>query len=479
MMATARPVALSVAGFDGAGFSGAVADLRVFQDFDVAARSVLTALTVQSEREVIDSQALALERVRAQLSALRSEPAAVKIGMLGDAAIVEVVTEYAAQSAAPVVCDPVLAASDATPLLDEAGVSALSKLLPHCDLITPNAMEASALVGEPLESLDQAPAAAKKLLARGVKAVLIKGGHLANGEGDCWDWFESSSCGFWLKAPRLARDCRGTGCALSSAIAAALALGWPLPDAVVLGRAYLQRSLRLACGNRLAAAGLDFESQDLPSVSSTRSSMPMFPAWPEEPPGLYPVVDSAQWVRKLGELGVRTVQLRIKDESAERIKEEIAQAMAQARRFDLRLLINDHWEEAIAQGAWGAHLGQEDLHDADLRRIADAGLRLGLSTHSWWEIARALALNPSYIAFGPVFATDSKPMAFAPLGLGQLRQWCRMTEGLCARVGIGGVTSGNIKAVMDCGVDGAAMIGAIARAPDWRAALMTLRQAMD
>ena len=474
---SASPLAWSVAGFDSGDFVGAGLDLRVFEDFGVAGCAALSAMTSQDAHRVLRSRTLPAERLLAQISALRT-PAALKVGMLGAAANVEAVMKCAGELQAPLICDPVLAASDGTPLLDAAGVAMLGELLPHCDLLTPNCAEAGILSGMRLESLDQMPAVAKKLRARGAKAVLIKGGHLGGDEDHCWDRFEDAEGGFWLRAPRLKRHCRGTGCALSSAIAAASALGWPMRDAVVLGRAHLQRALRSGVGAKLNPAGLDFGVEDMPSAPSSREPAAMFRDWPEEPPGIYPIVDSARWVRRLGEAGVRTAQLRIKNCAAATLRREIAEASEQARRRDMRLLINDHWEEAIEQGAWGAHLGQEDAMGVDWRRLADSGLRLGLSTHSWWEIARALALNPSYIAFGPVFHTDSKAMRFPPLGLEQLRQWCRMTRGRCMRVAVGGIDAGNIKSVMDCGVDGAAMIGAVARAADWRRALDELRAAL-
>ena len=114
--------------------------------------------------------------------------------------------------------------------------------------------------------------------------------------------------------------------------------------------------------------------------------------------GIYPVVNSADWVHLLLESGVRTIQLRIKDASERHIEAEITHAVESANRVGARLFINDHWQLAIRCQAYGVHLGQQDIQRADLNRIAESGLRLGVSTHSHWEMATAIDLDPSYIA---------------------------------------------------------------------------------
>ncbi|MDG6692858.1 thiamine phosphate synthase, partial [Staphylococcus aureus] len=119
--------------------------------------------------------------------------------------------------------------------------------------------------------------------------------------------------------------------------------------------------------------------------------------------GLYPVVDSVEWVTRLLDAGVRTVQLRIKDKTDAEVETDIAAAIALGQRYHARLFINDYWRLAIKHQAYGVHLGQEDLQTADLNAIRNAGLRLGVSTHDDMEIDVALAVRPSYIALGHVF----------------------------------------------------------------------------
>ncbi len=137
--------------------------------------------------------------------------------------------------------------------------------------------------------------------------------------------------------------------------------------------------------------------------------------------GLYPVVDSVEWIERLLEAGVRTIQLRIKDKRDEEVEADVIAAIALGRRYDARLFINDYWRLAMKHNAYGVHLGQEDLETTDLKAIQAAGLRLGVSTHDDMEIDIALAAKPSYIALGHVFPTQTKQMPSAPQGW---RSWC-------------------------------------------------------
>ncbi|WP_080498559.1 thiamine phosphate synthase, partial [Burkholderia pseudomallei] len=137
--------------------------------------------------------------------------------------------------------------------------------------------------------------------------------------------------------------------------------------------------------------------------------------------GLYPVLPSAEWVERVLDCGVRTVQLRVKDASPDALRAEVERAVAAGRRHpDARVFINDHWRLALDAGAYGVHLGQEDLETADLGAIARAGARLGLSSHGYYEMLVALQFKPSYLALGPVFATATKAVAAPPQGLARL-----------------------------------------------------------
>jgi thiamine-phosphate pyrophosphorylase len=177
-------------------------------------------------------------------------------------------------------------------------------------------------------------------------------------------------------------------------------------------------------------------------------------------PGLdvfYPIVPDADWLARLVPLGVRTVQLRIKDAAPEDVRRQIAASLTVARRHDCQLIVNDYWREAIAEGADYVHLGQEDLAAADLSAIKSAGLRLGISTHREDELATALAAEPDYVALGPIYETKLKVMKWAPQGLDRLGEWKRRI-GTLPLVAIGGITPERADAVLAAGAQSVAVI---------------------
>lgn len=199
---------------------------------------------------------------------------------------------------------------------------------------------------------------------------------------------------------------------------------------------------------------------------------------PDFPPvpfrsGLYPVVDSVQWIERLLDAGVRTLQLRIKDRRDEEVEADVVAAIALGRRYNARLFINAYWRLAIKHQAYGVHLGQEDLQATDLNAIRAAGLRLGVSTYDDMEIDVALAARPSYIALGHVFPTQTKQMPSAPQGLEQL---ARHVERLAdyPTVAIGGISLARAPAVIATGVGSIAVVSAITQAADWRLATAQL-----
>lgn len=197
-----------------------------------------------------------------------------------------------------------------------------------------------------------------------------------------------------------------------------------------------------------------------------------FPSVPQRL-GLYPVVDSVEWIARLLEAGVRTIQLRIKDKHDEDVEADIVAAIKLAKQYEARLFINDYWQLAIKHNAYGVHLGQEDMDVADLDAIRDAGLRLGLSTHDNMEMDRARALRPSYIALGHVFPTNTKQMPSSPQGLVQLAEHIK-TLGDYPTVAIGGISMDRVPAVLATGVGSIAVVSAITHAPDWKAATAQL-----
>ena len=179
----------------------------------------------------------------------------------------------------------------------------------------------------------------------------------------------------------------------------------------------------------------------------------------------YLIVDSAAWIERLVPLGVKLVQLRIKERVLRDIRTDIRRAKAVCAAHECQLIINDYWQLAIEEGCDFIHLGQEDLAAADLAAIREAGLKLGLSTHDEVELATALAARPDYIALGPIYPTILKAMRWAPQGLGRLRDW-KSRIGSLPLVAIGGLTVERIASVLENGADSAAVVTDITRNPE-------------
>jgi thiamine-phosphate pyrophosphorylase/hydroxymethylpyrimidine kinase/phosphomethylpyrimidine kinase/thiamine-phosphate diphosphorylase len=181
------------------------------------------------------------------------------------------------------------------------------------------------------------------------------------------------------------------------------------------------------------------------------------------PIGFYPVVPTAEWVERLLGWGVRTIQLRIKaaDHTPADILAQVKAAIDAGKAVpDAQVFINDHWQQALAAGAYGVHLGQEDLDTADIEALRNAGIRLGLSTHTPAELARAKAVQPSYLAIGPIYPTTLKVMPYEPVGLVQLAAWAQLAKPYPV-VAIGGISLERLPGVLTCGVDGVAVVSAV------------------
>lgn len=179
----------------------------------------------------------------------------------------------------------------------------------------------------------------------------------------------------------------------------------------------------------------------------------------------YPVVDSAEWVRRMLGAGARLIQLRIKDKSAEALRSEIRTALDLCAKAGADLVVNDYWEIAIDEGAAYLHLGQEDLDGADIAAIRAAGLKLGVSTHTHEELDRALSFDPHHVALGPVWPTILKQMPFAPQGLERVSEWKRLI-GDRPLVAIGGLTPERARQCLAAGADIVAVVNDVLGAAD-------------
>ena len=494
----APAVAWTIAGSDAGGGAGIQADLKTFESLGVHGCCAITALTAQNSHEVRMVEFPSRAFLRTTLETLRDDMAAgaIKLGMLGSEGIIGEVAAFLAEesfSETAVVCDPVMVTTSGARLLDEdASTSLVRDIFPRCALVTPNIPEAEALLSSaPLATPAAIEEAAEQLLLLGCRAVLIKGGHSGGNEAPsahvAQDYFADGASGVrcWLTSPRLATsNTHGTGCTLSSAIAALLARGLPLLDAIVLSKAYVTKGI--ACSVQFGAGpgpvahtGWPQSAEAMPWISSTATDGASPPVFARCTPGemscVLPVVDSAELVHELAAAGAAHVQLRLKDVSPSDVQAIVNDAQEACKAHGTRLWVNDHWRAALAAGAYGVHVGQEDLEAMGLeavRTLAESGLRLGVSTHSYAELATALAVRPSYISLGPVYETKSKDVSrWEPQGLARVQHWRQLVPADTPLVAIGGISLERAPGVIEAGADGIAAIGAITKASDRAAAL--------
>ncbi|KKO43947.1 hypothetical protein WG68_18240 [Arsukibacterium ikkense] len=483
-VADPKPVVWTIASSDSGGGAGIQADLHTFNALGCHGCSVIAAITAQNSTDVLSTEAVSPAIFIAQLNCLLNDlpPKAIKIGLIPDVQLLQQLVlwlaEHKAKHRFSVIADPVLSSSTGVNFASEQLISNWQQLLPLLDLITPNLPELALLSGMP-----DAPVASQALLLTqaGAAAVLAKGGHNPDST-DITDCYISDSASFGLTQPRITTaNNHGTGCVLSSAIAVACAHGYPLHDALIVGRAYLQQALAQGYPTGKGAGCLQHHSwpidyryfPKLHGPGTIPEPLLRFASM-AAPIGLYPIVDSVQWLKRLLPLEPDVIQLRIKLGSASEIEQQVAQAVQLSNDYKLRLFINDHWQLAIKYGAYGVHLGQQDLNEADLPAIAAAGLRLGISTHSYAELLRARQLGPSYIALGHIFATQTKQMPSRPQGLQRLVHYAALCRDI-PTVAIGGIDMLRLQAVVNCGVDGVAVVSAITAQTDPEHAFVQLK----
>ncbi len=176
----------------------------------------------------------------------------------------------------------------------------------------------------------------------------------------------------------------------------------------------------------------------------------------------YPIVDSAAWVERLVRLGAKFIQLRMKGESQDVVRAAVRAAKETCTRAGALLVVNDFWQIAIEEHCEFVHLGQSDLDGADINAIRAAGIGLGISTHDFAELERALALEPDYIALGPIYPTLLKKMPWAPQGAYRVSEWKQLAQGI-PLVAIGGLTVERLPEVFAAGADIAAVVTDIVR----------------
>lgn len=260
-----------------------------------------------------------------------------------------------------------------------------------------------------------------------------------------------------------------------AALQACSALGFIAVDAQTLAQAWQHQSER---SSQFDAAHWPDEPRDFGLSGADPAQA--FAQCPRNL-GLYGVLPTAEWVGRMARAGVPTVQLRFKSDDQAAIQREIKAAVAAVAGTGAHLFINDHWQAALDAGAYGIHVGQEDLDvigRRDLETIRRSGTCFGVSTHGYAEMVRAHAVQPSYIALGAVFPTTLKKMATAPQGLSRLAAYVRLMQQY-PLVAIGGISEDMFPSVLATGVGSIAVVRALVNAPDPEAAAKHLLERMQ
>ena len=305
------------------------------------------------------------------------------------------------------------------------------------------------LVIAPLDALrartgqaGDAPSVARALRAQGARAVCLLGARAG------FDWVDTEHASGWLGG--VPQEAGG----LRQRVQDALARGFVAADALIVAKMETPHALPpFSWGEELPAA-----------PAPTRVARPL---------DLYAIVDSAARLRQVLAAGVRTVQLRIKKPATPdaawraRLREELAQAIADSAAYSAELFVNDHWQLARELGASGVHLGQEDLLALGREgraQLRATGMTLGIRSHSLWELARARTLAPRYIACGPVWPTLTKDMPWLPQGLDNLAWWCRAAGAPVTAIG-GILGPSEVEEAARTGADGVCIVRGLGEDP--------------
>jgi hydroxymethylpyrimidine kinase/phosphomethylpyrimidine kinase/thiamine-phosphate diphosphorylase len=467
-----RPIVWTIAGSDSGGGAGIQADLHTFAQFKVHGCCVITAITAQNSHQTLAIKFTPAQSIRQQIMALHQDlpPAAIKIGMPGNKQAITEIAHFLSQIAVPVIADPVIKTSHNYRLLPRSAQKYyIENLLPHVHIFTPNLPEVELLLKRTLQSPADIEKAALELLQLGPRYIIIKGGHAAG--TNCDDFCTDGNLGFWLSLPRQENhNTHGTGCVFSASITACLALGSTLQDAITVAKSYVTQGIQQAkpLGKGPGPVTHTFwpgSKKNFPTLTTYHPAKlnlnRRFPDCGSSPLGIYPIVADLEQLQHFLALGITTIQLRIK-EPTDDLANQIQQAVQLAKQYQARLFINDHWQLAIDAQAYGIHLGQADLITAEVTKIYTAGMRLGISTHNYAELAVAHAIKPSYIGVGPIFATTSKTITTPPLGYTAIRRWRQLID--YPIVAIGGIKLEHVPQLIAEGAAGIATISGLTHA---------------
>lgn len=487
--------ALTIAGSDPSGGAGLQADLKTFSALGVYGATAITAVTIQNTVGVKYVQKLPSQVVYDQIVTVMKDihVDAVKIGMVNDAETLDaIVNALKVHKPKFLVVDPVMVSTSGCSLMQSDALNVMKKrLLPIADLVTPNLPEAYVLAGKQIDkTLNDVDIIAQDILNLGVKALLIKGGHADGKSKKDYLYIKSGddvkrTC---LSAETVdTNNTHGTGCTLSSAIAAFAARGEELGDAVRLAKKYLTDALKAGAGihvgngfgpvnhfydyncqqsddqvRRSAYKIIDMEDSFSTGLSACPASVNL--QFITHFTDKYSYIDSA--IMAL-EGGCRWIQLRMKDADESEIERTALKLIPECRRKGAVFVIDDHVELALRVGADGVHLGKNDMPVDEARKLAGNNFIIGGTANTFEDVSRLASQGADYIGCGPYRFTTTKKKLAPMLGLeGYKDILSRMrAHGISLPlVAIGGITCDDIPQLMEAGVSGIALSGSILRA---------------
>jgi hydroxymethylpyrimidine kinase/phosphomethylpyrimidine kinase/thiamine-phosphate diphosphorylase len=513
-----KPIIWTISGSDCSGGAGIAADIKTGHGLGVEVCHLITANTVQNSSKLISVNPIPIDILQQQFEVLIADksPSVIKIGLVANVEQVVWLRQIVIHAKQDnknlvVVYDPVGQASVGGSFSAITLVQ-LTPLLREVDVITPNIMEAKSLASyddsTAISDDNYAVTAGVETLAKkiyhdfAITSIIVKGGHSDNEDGlssdFCYHQLNQLSdekqdnqeklhqvIRYQLSSPRIATHySHGGGCSFATALASFLALGYLVRDAFTLTKAFINQGLSATAELSTKQQHSYYGAFEQPTVAMKASDFPRvvddlslqyhdLTAFASldlqgEKLALYPVIDSLYWLKRLLPLGLKIIQLRVKNLAPDELEQAVIEAVELAKDYDTRLFINDYWQLAIKHGAYGVHIGQEDLQDADLTAIQKAGVRLGISTHGCYEFLLAQQLQPSYLAIGAIFPTKTKDMTGQIQGLDNLKQVLSLRPENKALqipvVAIGGITLERADKVLATGVDSIAVVTAITEA---------------
>lgn len=508
-----KPIIWTISGSDCSGGAGIAADIKTGHALGVEVCHLITANTVQNSQQLLSVNAISVDILQQQATVLIDDkpPSVIKIGLVANVEqvlwLAKLLEQYKQLMPNLIsVYDPVGQASVggnfSTMTLDQ-----LSPLLRQVDVITPNLLEAKHLArfADSIDKNDQNVTAVEVLAKHihqnfAISAIIIKGGHSVDEQSSsdyCYHQLNQlhgkqdnqdksqTAISYQLSTKRIeSHYSHGGGCSFATALSAFFAQGYLVRDAFTLAKAFISQGLAASeqvsqsFGHQYYGA---FEPQGWPRESQYFAEVvdPLNIEYKNlttfkslnlagKKLGLYPVIDSLYWLKRLLPLGLEIIQLRVKNLVESELEHIIIDAVKLAKDYHTRLFINDYWQLAIKHGAYGVHIGQEDLQDADLSTIQQSGIRLGISTHGCYEFLLAQQLQPSYLAIGAIFSTKTKDMTGQIQGLDNLRQVLALRpEKIRLQtpvVAIGGINLERAAEVVATGVESIAVVTALTEA---------------